>query len=455
MTQNGAIVYCCKTMKRNFVIFILVCICLFTSQAQKKWTLKECIDYAVSQNILVKQMELQKQNAELALNNSQMNRLPNLNASIGQNWNFGRTQIASGLYENHSQTTNNLSVSSTVPLFSGFLIANQIRKSKLDLKASILTLERAKEDLSLDITSLFLQILFNREILKIREEQMHLIEMQLERTQKLVAAGKVPYAQILDVEAQISNDKVLLLEAKNNLALALLDLAQTMNLENPLDFEISSPELPNIENEFIESPVSIFNHAVNTKASVKSNEIRVMSAGKSIKIAKASYSPSLSLSLSYGNNYFYSYSREDNASFQEQIKNNAGKYIGLTLNIPLFNRFSARNQVRSAKINFSNEQLIWEDSKKQLYKEIQTAYVYAVYAKEKYLASHKAIATVAESFKHAQKRYEVGKATVFEFNEARNKLITTQSEQIRANIDYIFRKKILDFYNGVSVEPEE
>lgn len=451
LTQSGVIVYCYKTMKRSFLIFVLVCICLFTSHAQKKWTLEECIDYAISQNILVKQIELQKQNAEVTLSNSQMSRLPNLNASAGQNWNFGRTQIVSGLYENHSQSTNNLSVSSSVLLFTGFQTANQIRKSKLDLNVTIFNLERAKEDLSLNIMSLFLQILFNKEILKIREKQIHFIEMQLEQTRNLVNAGKVPHSQILDIEAQISDDNVSLLEAKNSLALALLDLAQTMELENPMDFEIYMPELPDIENEFIESPITVFNYAVNTKPSVKSNEFRVMSAGKSIKIAKANYSPSLALNLSYSNNYFYSYNSENNISFKDQIKNNAGKYIGLVLNIPLFNRFSVRNQVKNAKINFNNEQLILEDTKKQLYKEIQTAYVNATYAKEKYLASDKAISAVSESFEHAQKRYEVGKSTVLEFNEARNKLITSQSEKIRAKYDYIFRKKILDFYHGIPI----
>lgn len=435
------------------MICILVCICLFTSHAQKKWTLEECIDYAISQNILIKQIELQKQNAEVVLNNSQMRRLPNLNASVGQNWNFGRTQIASGLYENHSQSTNNFSISSSVSLFTGFQTTNQIKKNKLDLSATTFNLEHAKENLSLNITSLFLQILFNKEILRIREEQIRLINMQLERTNSLVNAGKIPHSQLLDIEAQIADDNVSLLDAKNSLALSLLDLAQTMELESPLDFEIYIPELTRIENEneLIESPAVVFNHAVNTKASVKSNELGVMSASKSIKIAEAAYWPSLSLSLSYGNNYFYSYNREGNISFKDQIKNNAGKYIGLTVSIPLFNRFSVRNQVKSAKINFSNEQLIFEDTKKRLYKEIQTAYVNATYAKEKYLASNKAISAVSESFEHAQKRYEVGKFTVFEFNEARNRLITSQSEQARAKYDYIFRKKILDFYYGIPI----
>ncbi|MCC8145863.1 MAG: TolC family protein [Bacteroidales bacterium] len=440
-------------MKKTILIYTMVCACIFTAQAQRKWTLEECIEYAISQNIVIKQTELQKESAEVAVHTAQMNRLPNLNASAGQNWNFGRTQTANGMYENRTQSSNSFSISSSVPLFTGFQIPNQVKKNKLDLKAAVYNMEAAEEDLALNITSLFLQVLFNKEFLKISQERENLSNMQLDRTKSLVNAGKVPHSQLTDIEAQIASDKVSVVEAKNNLILSLLELAQYMELEKPLEFDIYEPEMKNIqiENDFIESPVAILNNALNTKPSIKSSQYRVESAGKSVKIAESGYWPSLTLNLSYGTNYFYLYNSDTNRPFRNQLKNNAGKYIGLSLNIPIFNRFSVRNQVRNAKINYQNQQLILEDTKKNLHKEIQTAYVNASNAREKYLASNKAISASQESFQQAQQRYEVGRSTVFEFNEIKNKLMVSQSEQLRAKYDYIFRIKILDFYNGISI----
>ncbi len=162
--------------------------------------------------------------------------------------------------------------------------------------------------------------------------------------------------------------------------------------------------------------------------------------------------PTLGLGLGYSNGYYYNYSNKGyNAPFSDQIKNNGGQYISLNLNIPIFNRFATRNQVRSAKLNIENQQLILENVKKDLFKEIQTAYLNATAAQEKYLSSQKSVEASQESFRYAEERYQVGKSSVFEFNEARTRLFQSQSEQIQAKYEFIFRSKILDFYNGLPI----
>ncbi|MCL1937963.1 MAG: TolC family protein [Candidatus Azobacteroides sp.] len=431
----------------------------------RQWTLEECINYAMDHNITIKQIELQKESAAIDLNTSQMSRLPDLNANMGQTWNFGRTPTESGLYENTTQSSTNFSISSSIPLFTGFRIPNEIEKNKWEWKAAVENLEKAKEDLALNIASLFLQVLFNKEIVKVNEEQLHLSQAQVERTEALVELGKVPQSQLYDIESQVAKDEVSLVGAKGDLLLALLDLAQSLEWDDYTSFDVYTPETKNIVEEYmsnVQSPQVIFNRAVQVKPAIKGKEYKVASAEKMLKIAQSGYLPSLDMNLGYGNAYYYNYSLKGadpltnlplkNASFSDQIKNNSGEYISFTLAIPIFNRFSVRNQVRSAKMNIYNQQLDLDNTKKALFKEIQTAYLNATTAQEKYHSSAKAVKASSESFKYAQERYETGKSSVFEFNEARTKWIQSLSEQIQAKYDYIFRTKILDFYNGIPIK---
>jgi outer membrane protein len=443
-------------MKTKLSITVLIFVlCSFTNYAQtEQWTLEECISYAREHNIAIKQLELQKKNSEINLNTAQNSRLPDLNSSMGQNWNFGRTQTQTGLYENQSQSNTNLSISSSMPLFTGFRIPNEIAKNELDLKAAVQSLEKAKDDLALNIASLFLQVLFNKELLKINEEQLTLSKYQVERTRELVRYEKVPAAQLSDIEAQVANDEVAVIQAENNLSLSLLDLQQSLELEQNTGFNISIPEFGDITDNLgsLQTPQMVFENALQFKPAIKEQELKVESAEKTLKIAESGYYPNLNLSLGYGTNYFFLYNKDaTNRTLANQLKNNGGEYVGLSLNIPIFNRYSTRNQVKSARVNIENQQWVLENTKKTLFKEIQTAYHNALAAREKYKASGKAIKAASESFNSASVKYESGKSTVMEYNEANNRLLKSRSEEIQAKYDYIFRTKILDFYNGIPI----
>jgi len=439
-------------------LLVLLSLCAFTmlSAQNKPWSLEDCIQYAIDHNISIKQLVIQKNIAKVNLNTSQMSRLPDLNASGGQNWSFGRTQIATGLYENTNQANSSLSVGSTIPLFTGFRIPNEIAKSKLDLETSVQNLEKAKNDLALNVASLFLQVLYNKELLKINQEQLTLSQAQIERTQTLVDAGKVPLSQLYDIQAQAANDKVSVVQAQTDLRTAMLDLTQSLELQQNADFDIITPTIDNGITEYatsVQPPQTVFNNAVQIKPEIKSQELQVKSAEKSLSIAKSDYYPTLSLSLGIGTNYFFMYNKDYiNSSFSDQITNNRGEYIGLSLNVPIFTRFSVRNQVRNARFNIENQQLALEDAKKSLYKEIETAYLNAISSQEKYKAAQEAVKSTSESFNYAKERYDTGKSTVFEFNDARSKFIQSQSQEIQAKYDFIFRTKILDFYNGIPIK---
>ncbi|MCL2650885.1 MAG: TolC family protein [Candidatus Azobacteroides sp.] len=452
----------------SFIACSLFCIAVY-SQDVKKWTLEECIQYAIDHNIDIKQKTLQKENASIDLNTAKMSRLPDLNASVGQTWNAGVNQTLSGIYENQTNSNASLSISSSIPLFTGFKIPNQIEQNKLQLEAAVQSLEKAKDDLSLNIASSFLNVLFNQELLKVSEDQLALSQSQIERTQLLVDVGKVPQSQLFDIKAQVAKDELSVVQSKNNLQLSLLDLAQSLELERTSDFDVAIPVLGDIVEDNIKSilpPEQIYNNAVNFKPQIKEQELLVKSAQKSLGIARSGYYPSLNLNLGYGNAYLYDYTNEGkpytapdgtirpwhNDSFRNQFKSNGGEYIGLSLNIPIFNRFAVRNQVKSARLNIDNQQLTLDNTKKTLFKEIQTAYLNATAAQAKYTSSVNAVIASQEAFKYAQEKYEVGKSSVFEFNDARTKLIQSLSEQIQAKYDFIFRSKILDFYNGLPIK---
>ena len=454
-------------MRMKFV-FIFLFACSLLSAQSKPWSLEDCIHYAIEHNITIKQLVVQKNVAEVNLNTSKMSRLPDLNASGGQNWSFGRTQVQTGLYENSNQSNTNLNVNSSIPLFTGFRIPNQIARDKLDLETTVQNLEKAKEDLALNVASLFLQVLFNKELLKISQEQLSLGESQIERTRALTDAGKVPLSQLYDIQAQAANDKLSVVQAQNNLRLALLDLSQSLELPLTDDFDVLVPAFGDVVEEYMSSvqpTETVYGNAVQIKPVIKAQELQVKSAEKTLAIAKSGYYPTLSFGMGIGTNYFYSYSLKDytdpntgtlihptNASLSSQFKNNLNEGIGFSLSIPIFNRFSVRNQVRNAKFNIENQQLALESAKKTLYKEIETAYLNALAAQEKYKASQQAIKSTSESFNYAKERFETGKSTVFEFNDALTRWMRSQSEEIQAKYDYIFRTKILDFYNGIPIK---
>ncbi|MDR2854187.1 MAG: TolC family protein [Prevotellaceae bacterium] len=437
-------------MKKISLIGVLLFF-VFTAYAQTQWTLRACLEYAVNHNIAVKQLELNKKGAEVNLNSSQMSRLPNLNAGASQNWNFGRGETGSGLYENQTQSNASFNISSSIPLFTGFRISNEIARDRLNVQAATLNLNKAKEDLSLNIASLYLQVLFNKELLHVAEEQQTLSKTQVERTQSLVEAGKVPESQLSDMRAQAANDDVSVIQALNNMKLALLDLAQSLELEEINGFDIVEPNFDDFLMSELYSPTAIYENALKTKPAIKMHETQVESAEKALKIAQAGYLPTLNLNLGYGTNYFYSYDFPLNRPLGDQLKNNSGEYIGLNLNIPIFNRFSVKNQVRSAQLNIENNRFELENAKKVLFKEIQTAYLNATAAQEKYKASEIAVSASTVSFSMATDKYAAGKSTVFEMNEARTKWIQSRSNTIQAKYDFIFRSKILDFYLGKEI----
>ena len=417
------------------------------------WSLESCIRHAIENNIDLKQREQEQEARNIEMNTSQNSWLPSLNAGLGQNFDFGRSPSKDGTIIDQTSANSSAYLQLNMPLFDGFRIPNDIAARRLSFMAATESLAKAKEDLSVGVASYFLQVLYNKEILTIAELQKSLTAEQVTRTEALVNAGKVPLSQLYDIRAQVAKDEVTLTDARNNVKLALLNLAQLLELERSnAAFDIVTPELNDmmLETVVLSAPEAIYETALTIKPQIREQDFLLESRKKMLKVAESSYWPQLNLNMSYSNGY-YRYSGSgisSNIPFGDQLRQNERKTIGLSLSYPIFNRFQTRNNVRSARVSIVSQELLVENAKKTLYKEIQQAYFNASSAREKYNAATRSVEAGKEAFSYAEERYATGKSTVFEYNESKTKYAQSLSEQSQAKFDYIFRKKILDFYNG-------
>lgn len=442
-------------MRKQYITFVTIAVLSAgPAMAQKQWNLKQCIEYAIEHNLTIKQQEAAKNESAVDLNTAKWSRLPDLNGSASHSFNFGRSLQMDNTYQQLNTQNTGLNLSTSIPLFTGMQIPNQIALSKLNLKAAVEDLNKAKEDISIQVTSAYLQVLFNEELAKVAHEQVALSEEMLKQKTAFFKVGKASEAELYEAKSRAAQDQLSAVQADNEYRLALLDLSQLLELPTPEGFGIVSPSIDEDKDfSILTSPADIYSEALLIKPSIKAAQYRVEGAQKSIRIAQSGYYPQLSLGAGIATSY-YNVSGRENGNFGSQLRDNFSQYIGLSLNIPIFNRFSTRNQVRKARIQQTTLNWQLEDAKKALYKEIQQAYYNAVNAESKFESSRTADEAAKASFNLMKEKYANGKATSTEFNEARTNWLKAVSDRIQAKYDYLFRTKILDFYKGVPLTLE-
>ncbi len=439
-------------MRRIILTAALVAAFAAGAQAQERvWTLPQCIDHALENNLSVKRSGLNVEQREIDLNTAENNRLPSVSGSAGQNFSFGRGLTADNTYANTNTTNTSFSVGAQVPVFNGFQIKHNIELSKLNLAAATADLEKAKDDIRVAVAQAYVQILYNMEILDVARSQVEIDSLQVVRLTEMASNGMVASADVSAQEATLAQSRVSATQAENNVALAILDLTQLLELPSPEGFRIARPSVEGLETVMLMDPEAIYAEAVQFKPAVKAEEIRLDQALKSIDLAKDSFLPSLSLSGGLGTNYYTS-SGFPSAGFSSQLKNNFSQYIGLNLSVPIFSHFSNRNQVRNARLQYSSQEIVLDNSRKSLYKEIQQAYYNAVGSQAKYRSSQIAAASAEDAFELAQAKYENGKSGITEFNEAKGRYMSAASNLVQARYEYLYQSKILDFYRGRDLE---
>ena len=438
-------------MRRIVITAALLAAFAAGAQAQERvWTLAQCIDYALENNLTIKRSGLTVEQKEISLNTAENSRLPGVSASSGQNFSFGRGLTADNTYANTNTTSTSFSVGADVPVFNGFRIKHNIELSKLDLAAATADLEKARDDIRLAVAQAYVQILYNMEILDVARRQVEIDSLQVVRLEEMASNGKAARAEVSAQEATLAQSRLSATRAENNLSLAVLDLTQLLELPSPEGFHVVRPSVEGIVYSPLMNPEAIYAEAVRIKPSIKAEEIRLDQALKNIDLAKSSFLPSISLSGGLGTNYYTS-SGFAHAGFLDQVKNNFSQYIGLNLSVPIFTRFSNRNQVRNAKLSMANQEIMLDNTKKTLYKEIQQAYYNAVAAQARYSSSGTAAASAEDAFELAQAMYENGKSGITEFNEAKARYLSAASELVQARYEYLYQSKILDFYRGISL----
>ena len=440
-------------MKRILLALMLLFPALGGAQdLRHPWTLQECLDWALEHSLTVKQSELNVAQREIQLNTSENSWLPNVSASVNESLSFGRGLTADNTYTSANTTSTGFSIGGGMNLFDGLATPNNIALAHLDLEAATADLERARDDIRVAVARAYVQVLYDYEIVDVARKQIELDDAQVARLEALAATGKAAQAEVSQQKASRAQSGVTLVQAENNLRLALLDLGQLLEFPSSEGFSIVRPTVQ-VEEILLDMPERIYADAVDVRPAVKAEEIRLKGTEKSLKIAQAAQYPSLSLSGGVGSNYYTtSNSAYPQDTFWNQLSHNFSPYIGVSMSVPIFTKFQTRNNIRSARLNQELQQIQLDKTRQSLYKEIQQAWSNAVAAEAKYRSSTEAATAAEDAFRLVQAKYENGKATITEFNESRNQLLKTRSDRVQATYEYLFQSRLLDFYRGDALQ---
>lgn len=444
--KNGIVLFCFLAMSGSI-------------RAQKTWSLQECIDYAIENNLQVKRQELNVKYYKNNYGQSYFNTLPSINAQVNENFSSGQSfDYFKTSYVDQNVWQGIVSLNSSVPLFQGLQNYNNILMSKYEFLKSQSDLEKSKNDISLQLALAYLQVLFTKELVDVSRSKLEVTSLQAERTRKMLEVGNVAQGEYLQIKAQESNDKTSLINAENNLDIAYLDLTQLLDLDSVGGFDVVIPQTIEIELLAPLEPVNnIYAKALEYMPQIKSSELALKSAERQLAMAWGQISPTVNLT---GNlSTFYSTSADDPLNLNpdakylaaDQLKDYYNKGIGIGISIPVFNRLQVKNSISNARLQLADSKLQLDLTKMALYKEVQQSHADAEAAREKYYSSMEAVKYNDESFKYTSQKYEVGIVNSVDYNVAQNNLITAKSNMLQAKYEYIFKLKILDLYMGKAI----
>ncbi len=447
------------------LILVLVCFVGFSAFAQnKKWTLQECVDYAIKNNISIKQSELDLETTKIGKNAALGSFLPNLNANASHSWNIGLNQnITTGLLENQTTQFTSAGLNSNITIYNGLQNQNKLRRANLSVIAAQYQLAKMKDDISLNVANAFLQILFNKENLKVQKEQLANDEKQQNKSEELVAAGVVARGDLLDVKATVALDKQKVITAENNLFLSNLSLAQLLQIEDFQTFEIADQDYQAATSAtMLEKPETIVEKAKQDRVELKIARANLEVAKKDVKIAKGAFQPSLMGFYSFSSRVSYADRivgfdasgapiLSGPLPFFDQFSNNKGHNFGVQLNIPILNGFSAKNNLDRNKIALDRSKINEKQAVLDLERNVYTAITNAKSALNAYEAATAAFEARKEAFNYAKEKFAVGMMNSFDYTQSQTLFTNAQSEVLRTKYDYIFKVKIVEFYFGIPI----
>ncbi|GAA6768292.1 TolC family protein [Flavobacterium johnsoniae] len=456
-----------KINKYNSLVFAMLFGFGLSGQAQtKQWTLEECVRYALDNNITIKLSELDVKTADIDKRGALGSYLPTVNGNASHSWNIGLnvnpvTNIAT------TQTTqySSLGVNANVDIYKGLQNQNAYRRASLSIVASKYQLLKMQEDISLNVANAFLQILSNKENLKVRIEQLAIDEKRLARSEEMVNAGTIPRGDLFDLKATVATDKQNITVSENNLLISKLSLAQLLQLKEFADFDVVDDTNAKDENNIMaQSPIDIYNKAKEIRTELKLAQTNLEIAEKNVSIARGAYQPTLRGFYSFSTSASYSdrligTDPAGNPIFAgpkpvlDQFSDNKGHNFGFQLSVPIFNGFSARNNVERNKVSLEKSKIDLEQKSLDLQRNVYTAFTDAKGALNTYESATVSLEARQQAYNYAKEKYDVGLMNSFDFTQAQTLLTNAQSDVIRTKYDYMFKIKILEFYFGIPIVP--
>ena len=414
--------------------------------AQKTMTLRDCIERAQQRNIKVQQADLARRQQEIQLDDARKAMLPEVGGSAGENLSFGRGLTANNTYETRNTNSTSLSISGSMPLYTGGRIAHRRKQAALQLQAAGADAQRIAEELQLQVAQAYYQVLFRMDLIAQAQTNLRNTLAQEERMAAQIRAGRLPEVDLAQARARTAQDRLALVQAENDKMIALLELSQLLEYPSPDSLAVAPPAthtLPAVPG----NPEEIYALSLTERPVLQAALLRSRAADEQIELARAGMRPTLSLNAGLGTSYYHT-SGIDNAAIGRQLRDNFSQNIGLSLSVPLYDRRATRNSVAQAQLAATNARLDEEEARKSLYKEIQSAYYAAVISRHKWEAAQVADSAAVTAAQLAQKKYEAGKGTYVDYDEARNKQTNAAVDRITAYYEARYRQDVMDFYAG-------
>lgn len=467
-----------QTKTHQTIIALLLVLISLPSVAQNNWSLQDCIDYAITNNLDIKSQQFNEQDSDYNLSQSKANFLPTLNAEGSHGLSFGRSvDPFTNDFSTERIMRQNAGVSSAVTLFAGLQNVNYLRYNVLSNTAMRYDTESVKNEIVLTIASAFLQILYFEDYLETAVQQTEIVAQQVERNKALYEAGTLPRGSVLEIEATLADEELKLINARNDLRLAYLELIQLLDLDPEEEFFIEKPASTSIDELTTYNPDEVFTKAMQIQPYILAANTRVLMAEKQINLDKGRISPTLSLVASMSTGYSEAaeqFSRRENTGpvqigyladdtpvftdgtnniferkpYSNQIRDNFSQYVGINLRIPIFNRWEVKTRIQQSRVDLDRARNQYEIARNNLNKTIHQAHADALAAWQKYQATVKSLDAFNESFTYTRERFNLGMVSSVEFNESQARMARAQTEALQARYDYLFKTKILEFYMG-------
>ncbi|MGJ8549614.1 TolC family protein [Winogradskyella wichelsiae] len=420
-----------------------------TDSSQKIWSLEDCIAYAIENNITVKEANLNKELAEVDYSATKSSRLPNLFGSASQSFSSGNTidPITSDYVTDQIHSTN-VGINSSVTLFQGNQITNQIKQSKLLLDQSILQKDVEKNNIILNILETYLQTLYSKESITIAENNLEASENEVARAKARLDAGTIALSDYTEAQSQAATNRYNIIAAKNDYQQYIITLKQLLELTPADDLEIEriSEDMDVVNLEL--DKLDIYNKALGILPEIKASDVSIAATEKELDIAKGGYLPTLTLSGSLGSGYT---SINDN-TFSDQFDVNFNQQLGLSLSIPIFNRNQTKAAVQTATINIEKAQIQKQSTEKDLYKRVETAYQNAISAQEQVIAAAASKDAAEQSYELAQKKYELGALSTTDLVISQNTYTNTQQNYLQSKYLNVLYHQLLQYYQGNEIK---